>query len=71
MIKWPLYRKIYLLAGCLRHLLLELLVSGTQSLMRWSPLMLELILVLRIQILWAQLCMGWQQSSVRVESSID
>ncbi len=71
MIKGPLYRKIHLLAGCLGHLLLELLVSGAQSLMRRRPLMLELILILGIQILGAQLCMCGKQSSVGIKCGSD
>jgi hypothetical protein len=70
-VKWPLHRQIDFLAHCGLYLLLKLLVSRAEGLVRGGSLMLKMILILAVYILRAELGMCWQQTSIGIQCGVN
>jgi len=70
-VKWPLHRQIDFLAHRGLYLLLKLLVSCAEGLVRGGSLMLKMILILAVYILRAELGMSWQETSIGIQCGVN
>jgi hypothetical protein len=70
-VKWPLHRQIHFLAHRGLNLLLKLLMSRAEGLVRGGSLMLKMILILAVYILRAELGMSWQETSIGIQCGVN